>query len=272
MKRRSNAVNHIVLGLLALTAVVPVLILVMNSFKTNTELLGYPLRFPKEWHLQNYVDVWNIGAYLRAYMNNALVVVITIGVICTVAGLCGFALGFFTFRGINFVFIYFLAATAIPAQIYIVPLYIYWQRLNLTDSLAGIVIIYCAAYLPVCIFLLRSYYMAIPKEICESARIDGCGNLQIFTKIITPMSISGYATMALILSYWIWNEFLFAVTFLHKASVQTVSMRFLRFSESHYTNFAYVSAAGVVTVLPIVLICVLMQKRLVAGLVQGGIK
>jgi raffinose/stachyose/melibiose transport system permease protein len=272
MKKSVSAANHVVLGLLVIFSILPITVLVMNSFKSNKELVGYPLRIPKTFYLQNYADVWNIGGYLRAYVNNILIIVITIAVIGVVAGLCGFALGFFTFRGMNFVLSYFLAATSIPAQIFIVPLYIYWQKMNLTDSTAGIIIIYSALYLPVCIFLLRSYFLSIPNEICESARIDGCGNFQIFTRIVSPMSISGYATLVLILSYWIWNEFLFAITFLHRTAIQTVSMRFLRFSESHYTNFAYVSAAGVITVLPIVTICILMQKRFVAGLIQGGIK
>jgi len=234
--------------------------------------MGHPLNFPMIFRLQNYIDTWRAGNYWQAYKNSFMVGLSTIIIICIVAGLTAYALSFLKFPKMDLVAFYFLSATAIPAQIYIVPLYAYCQKFGLTNSLLGIIIIYCAYYLPVSIFLLRSYFLSIPKEICDAAKIDGCSNLQIFWRIVLPLAKSGYATLILILAYWTWNEFFFAVTFLHNTRLQTVSIRYLHFTESHFTNFAYVSSGGIITILPIMLICILLQKRFIAGLSQGALK
>lgn len=249
------------------------MLLFLNSFKSNKELMGYPLNFPMIFRFQNYIDSWIAGNYWQAYKNSFIVGLSTIIIICIIAGLAAYALAFFKFSKImNLLAIYFLSATAIPAQIYIVPLYIYCRRLGLTNNLLGIIIVYSAYYLPVSIFLLRSYFLSVPKEICDAAKIDGCSDLQIFWKVILPLAKSSYATLVLILAYWTWNEFLFAVTFLQNVEVQTVSIRYLRFTESYFTNFAFLSSGGIITILPIMLICILLQKRFIAGLTQGGLK
>jgi len=267
-----NYLLHIPLLILVIYSASPLVILFLNSFKSNTEIMGYPLNFPVIFRFRNYIDVWGAGNYWQAYKNSFTVGLITTIIICIIAGFAAYSLSFFKSSKMGLIAIYFLSATAIPAQIYIVPLYVYFQKLGLTNNLLGIIIIYSAYYLPFSIFLLRSYFLSIPKEICDAAEIDGCSDSQIFWKIILPLAKSGYATLVLILTYWTWNEFFFAVTFLQNAKVQTVSIRYLRFTESHFTNFAYVSTGGVITILPIMLICILLQKRFIAGLTQGGLK
>jgi raffinose/stachyose/melibiose transport system permease protein len=156
--------------------------------------------------------------------------------------------------------------------LYIIPLFVIWRRLNLTDNLLGIIIIYCAIYMPFSIFLLRSYFLGLPTEIEDAARVDGCGELGVFRHVIVPLSWPAFASVAVIVGIWSWNEFLFAITFLHSPETSTVAVRYTAFTGQYSANYAQISAAGVIMMAPAMGLFLLLQRRFIQGLVAGGLK
>jgi raffinose/stachyose/melibiose transport system permease protein len=135
-----------------------------------------------------------------------------------------------------------------------------------------VIIIYCAIYLPFSIFLLRSYFLGLPSEIEDAARVDGCGEFGVFQHVIVPLSWPAFATVALIVGIWSWNEFLFAITFLHKPEVSTVPVRVMQFTGQYVTSYAYISAAGVTMILPAIALFLILQRRFIQGMIAGGLK
>ncbi len=263
---------HLFLSLFVLFASVPLIILLMNSVKSNIEVMGQPLSFPSVFRLRNYAEAWQLGKYTRAYLNSIIVTGSSIIVICVASGFVAFALANFRFPGITILTFYFLASIVIPPQVYIVPLFVFWRKLGLVNSLLGIVLIYSAVYLPVSIFLLRAYFQFIPKELYDAARIDGCSSMKIFWSVTMPLARSAYIVIIVRIAYLTWNEYLFAVTFLQTEASQIVPIRYLKFTGAHFTYFAYVCSGGIISIVPIVVLFILLQNKFIEGLSKEGLK
>lgn len=167
--------------------------------------------------------------------------------------------------------LYYLCASTIPNILYLAPLFAIWHRLGLVDTLQGIVLIYAAVYMPFGIFLLRSFFAGLPAELGDAVRVDGCGDLGVFLRIVAPLSRPAFGAVALIIGVWTWNEFIFAVTFLHSDGTETVAVRFNAFVGQYVSNYAYM-AAGAIMVMPAVLAFLTLQRRFIAGLTAGALK
>jgi hypothetical protein len=122
------------------------------------------------------------------------------------------------------------------------------------------------------IFLLRSYFVGLPPELSDAAKVDGCSDFGVFTRIVMPLSWPAFGSVGLIIGVWTWNEFIFAVTFLHSDQTETVAVRFNSFVGQYVSNYAYMAAAGVIMILPAVLAFLSLQRRFIAGLTSGALK
>jgi raffinose/stachyose/melibiose transport system permease protein len=167
--------------------------------------------------------------------------------------------------------IYLLATTALPIQLFLVPLFFLWSHLGLYNNLLGIIIIYWAIFSPFATLLLRSYMLSIPRDYEDAARLDGAGEISVLRRVTLPLAAPGFVTIALVSGLAAWNEFLLAVTFLSSADKQPVSIALYSFQQGYTQNYALISAAGVVMLLPMVGFFLLLQRRFVAGLTAGGL-
>ncbi|WP_324716580.1 carbohydrate ABC transporter permease [Carboxydochorda subterranea] len=266
-------VNYVVLTLLAIFSLGPLSVLFFNSLKSVPDIARNPLGPPTigvEWG--NFPKAWALGRYAVTLRNSGLIVAATILGVCLVAGLAAYALSRFRFRGANFLMMYLLIGTSIPAQLFMVPLFVLWKWLGLLDNLGGIVIIYCALYSPFATFLLRSYMLTIPPDFEDAARVDGASEWLIFTRIVVPLSWPGFLTAALVVGLWAYNEFMFAVTFLHSDALKPVTTSFLAFASRYGRDWGMTSAGAVIMLIPIAALFLLLQRRFVEGLTQGGLR
>jgi raffinose/stachyose/melibiose transport system permease protein len=264
--------NHLLLLPVLLFAMGPVLMLLANSLRTNEEILTFPLGLPTALQWGNYPAAWEAARFSTAFRNSLFLTLATILGVSLIGIPAAYALARLRPRGNQLITVYFLVAITIPAQLYLVPLFFIWARLDLIDTLPALIPIYCAIYLPFSIFLLRSYFLSLPLELEDAARIDGCSELQVLAHIIVPLSTPAVTTLAVIVSVWSWNEFLFAATMLRSAEVRTVTLNFMAFTSSWETDFAQQSAGAVLAALPVVLLYVLLQRQFVQGVAQGGVK
>ena len=272
LRFRPNLVLHVPLLVMALYALGPLVLLVLNAVKTDNDANSNPVGWPNSWNLDNFARAWSDGNLGQAMLNSIIVSGITIVGVCLVAGMGAFALAKLHLPAGGVIIAYFLGSTTVPPQLFVVPLFFLWERLHLTNSLLGLSIVYIATNTPFCLFLLRSYFVGLPAAIEDAARIDGASEMVVYWKIVVPLSMPVFFTVALITAVSTWNEFFYALVFLQSDSVQTVALSYQNFTQRFTTNLAEQNAAGLILILPIVVLYLLVQRRFVAGMTAGGLK
>lgn len=265
--------NYVGLTLLVLFSLLPICTLLFNSLKTTAESrlnpLGLPLRGIR-W--QNYPTAWVQGNYSTTVRNSGIITLGTVAGVLLVAGLASYSMVILDLPGADGLVFYLLVGSSMPAQLFMVPLFFLWNKLGLTDNLLGMIIIYSATMSPFATFLLRSYMVAIPEDFKDAARIDGASEGQIFRHVIVPIIWPGFLTAGLVAGLGAWNEFLFAVTFLHREEMKPVSTSLYAFVDRYSTDWGLTSAASVLMILPVIVIFLSLQRHFIEGLTQGGLK
>lgn len=271
-REHSTIPNHVILMTLAFIAFMPIAILFMNAFKTTAEIGRNPLGMPGEWHYENFSEAWEVGRYGTILRNSVVITGGTIVGTLILAGSGAYALARLKLRGGDLLTFYFLVGTSVPAQLFIVPLFIMWRNFGLINTQLGLIIIYCGLSSPFATYLLRSYMVSLPEEFMEAARVDGATNWHIFRHIIMPLSWPGFVTAALVVGLSSWNEFLFAVTFLTDPSLKPISTGLFAFQSRYSRDWGLTNAGAVIMILPIIILFLILQRRFVEGLTQGGLK
>jgi raffinose/stachyose/melibiose transport system permease protein len=264
--------NYLILLLLALFVLGPLVLLLVNSFKDTKEFTTNPFGLPALWRWQNYPEAWEQGNYALTVRNSALITGITVTGVIVIAGLAAYSLARLNPKGADALAFYLVVGTSIPAQLFMVPLFFLWTKLGLTDTLVGLIIIYWATSSPFATFLLRSFMVSIPRDFDEAARMDGATEWQVFWRIIVPICWPGFLTCALVAGLGAWNEFLFAVTFLHKPELKPVSTSLFAFMSRYGRDWGLINAATVIMILPVIILFLMLQRQFIQGLTQGGLK
>ena len=273
-KTKAAIGNHVILMLLALIIILPILVLLFNSIKPDEEFGVNPLGFPETVRLMNYYDAFVAGNYAQIMVNSILLVAGTLVVCLTFSSLAAFSLAVLNPNGKSTIMIgiYLLVGLSIPAQLFILPLFIIWKNLHLNNTYVGLIIIYSALNAPFAVFLIRSYMIQLPKELFEAAIVEGASTIQLFIRVALPLSWPVFLTTGLVVSLAVWNEFLFAVTFIHNEEFKPISSILYSFQNRRDENYALISAASVMMAAPLAVLFILFQRNFIAGLTSGGTK
>lgn len=269
---RSGVWAYLVLLALAVYAFAPLLILVMNSFKSTTEMALNPFGFPGTFRWENYTESWRIGNFGTTMRNSIFLVALSIFGVLLVAFPAAYALARWKPRGHNLMLVFLLLGSTIPIQLYIIPQFIFLTRMDLMNNLVVLSIIYAAKFAPFAGFLLRAFLLSIPREFEEVARVDGASELQVLLRIVVPLALPALLTVGLVTGLRVWNEFALAVTFIQNADLKPISTSLFAFQQRHSTDWGLTNAGAVLTVLPVIIIFLLLQRRFIDGLTQGGVK
>jgi len=265
--------NYIILTALVLFSLLPLTLLISNSLKSDAEVGSNPLGLPKTGiHWQNYPEAWRDAKFSVTMRNSIILTSGTISGVLVIAGLAAYSLAKMNLPGADILTLYLVVGTSMPAQLFMVPLFFMWTKLGLTDSLFGVIIIFWATQSPFATFLLRSYMMAIPKDFEDAARVDGASELQVLRHVIAPITWPGFLTVGLVVGLGAWNEFLFAVTFLHREEVKPISTSLYAFMSRYGREWGKTSAAAAIMMLPVVILFLMLQRRFIEGLTQGGLR
>lgn len=263
---------YIVLIILALFVLAPLLTLVFNALKNDVAIGGNPLAPPTHLTLSNFQQAWTDGNFAVTLRNSTIICLGSMAGVCTIAGLAAYALSHLGLPGGGAVKAYLFLVAAMPVQLFLVPLFFMWTKLHLVDSLFGLILVYWAIDSPFATLLLYSFLAQVPKEFVEAARLDGASTLQTLTRVVLPLSWPGFLTVALISGLWAWNEFFWAITFIHDPDRRPIATSFLAFQDENSTNLALTSAAALFMLLPALLLFLLLQRRFVRGLTAGGLR
>lgn len=270
--RLTLTISYIVLGILLLIALFPIALLVLNSLKSAAEIVQNPLALPMEIRWDNFTRAWKDAKFGQTFFNSVLLTGLTIILVCSTSSLTAYVLARRKIKSWQIVTFYLMATTTAPIQLYLFPLYFGFAKLGLINNIFAVSLIYTAIYSPFAVMLLRTYFLAVPRELEEAALVDGASHWQVFTRIMLPLVMPGILTVALIIGLYSWNEFLIALTFLQRAERLTAVVSFALLSGQYSSDWGEIMAAALIIVLPVVVLFVLLQKKFIEGMAGGSVK
>ncbi|OTN75428.1 ABC transporter permease [Enterococcus sp. 8G7_MSG3316] len=267
----SSIVLIIVLSILALVTLVPFIWMLSASFKTNNDVFSVPIQWiPKTWHPENYQVIWDRIPLLTFFKNTAfLSIVITLIQLFT-SSFAAYGFSKMNFKGRDLLFLTYIGTIAIPWQSYMIPQFIMMRQFGLTDTLWSLVLL--QAFSAFGVFLLKQYYSSIPDSLCESARIDGLSEWGIYRKIILPLTKPALASLTIITFVNTWNDYMGPFIYLSSTENKTIQLGLKMFVGLYDAEYALIMAASVVSILPVGIVFLAMQKYFVEGIATSGMK
>jgi ABC-type glycerol-3-phosphate transport system permease component len=280
---RGKTTRKIVLNgtgiVVALVVLFPIFSMVSTAFKPPTEIYSLtPQLLPGHPTVNNFTTVINgqaagLGLSFWTFARNSLIVTISAVVLASALSLlAAVAVARFKFRLRTSFLIMLLIVQMVPANALVIPLFLDYRSLNLLDSLTGLVILYAALALPVSIWLLRNFVATVPKELEEAAALDGAGPVRIFWRILFPLVWPGLVAVSTLAFITAWNEFVFALTFLSTQSNYTLPIYVGYFFSKGGASWGPIMAASTLYTIPPVVFFLIVQRRMVGGLVAGSVK
>lgn len=269
-----RTVLNVTIALIVVVQVYPLLWLFLSSIRTERDFAGgHPFALPSEVTLDNYVRAFASGN-LGINILNSLAVTLGSSFLIVAAGMmAAYALQVLGFRLSGLVRILFLLGIVVPVQIALVPLFIDYSQINLLDTHLSMIIPLAAFSLPMSVYLFSSFYEYIPREIYEAASLDGAGPYRIFGRITLPLSVNTIITVVLVNSIFIWNDFIFANTFVLSDGLKTVPLGLQNYiGAMGNTDWTATFAAVCVTITPLLLVFLVLNKAMIQGLESGATK
>ena len=259
--------------LLAMTFVIlaPVLWFVLSSFKDATDLGARPPKIlPTRWAFENYTEAFQMYSYMRYFMNSVIVTTIATILTLLINSMAAYAFAKYNFRGRDGLFVMTLAMIMIPLQVILIPIYLVVSSLGLVNTYWGMII--PAAATPTGVFIIRQYMLTIPDELIEAARIDGAGEFRIFARIVLPLCRPALAVVAIFSILWRWNDFLWPLLIAQKEELYTLPVALALLNGQLVVPYNIVLAMSVMSIIPVLFMFVFMQRQIVQGIAQTGIK
>lgn len=255
----------------AVLMVAPIVWAAVSSFKTPSELAqSPPTLLPGQLEVGNYADALTSFNFAQYLTNSVIVTVAATALTLTINAMAAYALAKYNFRGRDTLFLITLSTIMIPVQVILLPVYQVVASLGMANTLLGLIIPPAAT--PTGVFLLRQYMLTIPDDLIEAARMDGAGEFRIFLRVVLPLCKPALAVVAIFSVIWRWNDFLWPLLIAQEESVYTLPVALARFSSQLVVPFNLVLAMSVLSIVPVVIIFLLMQKQIVRGIAQTGLK
>ncbi len=259
----------IVLGLIFL---IPFYFVFINSVKAFSEILIDAAAWPKEILFTNFVKVWDIIHFPRAFWNSLIITVLSNIGIVVISSMAAWKLVRTGGRFSSFLFIFFVSAMVIPFQSVMIPLMKLGGMLGIVNSIPGIVIMYFGFGVPLSLFLFHGFVKTVPVEIEESARIDGCSQFGVFWRIVFPLLKPITVTVIILNTLWIWNDYLLPLLVLTDAELRTIPLATSSFFAQYTKQWDMGLAALVLGITPIIIFFLFLQRHIIKGIASGSIK
>ena len=262
---------YIVLALVGVITVFPFVWMVLSSFKTNGEIQSIvQTLLPQEATVDNYLNLQETFDFLRYFMNSIFIALAVTVLVIYTSCLCGYVLGKYQFKGKNIIFGFVMMTMMVPWSVTIIPRYTMFMEAGLQDT-------YLSLILPVMvsgfgIFMMKQNMESIPDELIEAARIDGSNEFQTFHKLILPLCKNGISAIAIFQFLWVWEDYLWPYLMIDSEGKQLLAVGLTLFNGRYSTDYGGLFAATTISILQGIIVCVIFQKRCVAGVAAGAVK
>ena len=271
--KRSDLGMQIFLFSIGLIIATPILIAIFTSFKSLQDISANPTSFlPREWTFRNYITAWNATPFGR-YLINSIIQSFTIVLFQSVFSvLAAFAFSFLEFPGRNFIFYLILGSLMVPFQLTFIPNFVMVSQWGLANTYAGLTLPFLASAFGV--FMLRQFFLSIPKDLHDSAVIDGASNLRFLWQIVVPLSKGAISAFGIFAFLGAWSQYLWPLIITNDSTMRTVQIgiRFFLFDQERGTDWGALMAGAVIVMLPTLLLFLVAQRQLVKGIAMTGLK
>lgn len=250
----------------------PVYLMVNTSFKTTMEYFESPLSLPKTFYLTNYIEAWRIAKFPIVIRNSIFITTVSVILVIILASFAAYPLARSKGKLSKIIFVFFVSGLMLPFQSGMVPLISVLQKMNLMNTFTGVISVYVATNIAFAVFLFTGYIKTLPIELDEAALIDGCSRYRLYWKVIFPLMKPVTATVAIITSLSVWNDFLINYLIISSADKRTLPATAFIFFNKYSTNWGYGFAVLVLSMLPLVILFLILQKHVVKGIAAGSVK
>ena len=261
-----------VLVVIALLINLPIILMVLNSFKTNAEILTSQRIIPRHITFANYQVLSSRTNFWTYFRNSIIIAGGATAASVVIAVLAGYALSRFRSAAITVYSRALLMFQMFPLILALIPLFILFRNLRLINTYFSVIIIYTTVHLPFAVWLAKGFFDGIPRELDEAAWIDGCSRMQAFRRVILPLTRPGIVAIAIFSVLFSWNEYLIASIFLRSKEVLTIPVGIQQFIQEYQTDWGSLMAAATLGMLPILIFSLVAQKQLVHGAIAGSVK
>jgi raffinose/stachyose/melibiose transport system permease protein len=250
----------------------PILWVVVSSFKNNAEILDFALKLPLEISLKNYIYAVKMSNLAGTFLNSSTVVILSITVTVLFSFLAAYAITRFKYKWLIWFTLILALGILVPITSALLPIKIIMDRLHFTNTLYGLAILYAAIGIPISTLILRSHLLGIPKDIDEAAYMDGAGYFTIALRVIAPIARPGIITVVILQTVYCWNEFLFALIHISSQKYKTMQLAISYFIGAFEFNYGAMFAAVTLSIIPVIVIFIVFEKQVVEAFTTGSVK
>jgi raffinose/stachyose/melibiose transport system permease protein len=264
--------QYAILITFAVLCIIPLFWVTATSFKTTKEIALNPLGAPTIFHWSNYPEAWTVGRFGKYFLNSIIVSVpIVLGTV-GLAALAGYGLARFRLPGGQVIFYIFLLGLMVPFQSIMIPLFYILKDLGFIGTYWAMIVPSVALGLPFSIFFMRAFFMGLPYELADAAKIDGCNEFDAFWRVMLPLAGPGLSSLTVFQFMGAWNSFLLPLIYMQKEDLRPVVLGLMFFKSQYMQNYPLTMAGATIVMLPIIVIYVIFQRRFIQGLTAGAIK
>jgi len=270
-KSTGRVILFIFLVITAISMLIPFYWMLISSLKLNKDVFSLPMKWvPDELHFENYQTIWKKLPLVTFFKNTSKLTIITTVIQLFTSCFAAYGFAKVKFRGRDIIFLMYVTTIAVPWQVYMVPQFILMSKINLTNSHLGLILM--QSFSAFGVFLIRQFYISIPDDLCEAARIDGLNEYGIFTKIVFPLGKSAMATLIIFTFVNVWNDFMGPMIYLNSTELKTIQLGIRMFISQYGADYAWIMAASVCSLVPVVIVFLSFQRFFVEGVASSGIK
>ena len=267
-----NGAIQLLLAVNAVIMIYPLFVMVTSSFKTNAEIFSSPLSLPTHFSTANLEKVWSETNFVRYLANSVGITAASVALILLSSTLAGYAIARYRFRLSSLVLMFFLSGMTVPLKLAIIPLFIQLDTLGLVDSYLGLVLVYVAMGIPSAVFIMTGFLRTLPRELEESARMDGASELRIMWSIMLPLARPALVVVAIQNAVPIWNDFFFPLVLITSDNLKTLPQGLTVFVGEFTTDWGVLFTGLTLAALPITLLYIVLSKQFISGITQGAVK
>ena len=268
---RKRIVQYTVSFVLLFFALFPLMWMLSTSFKNELDAYSYPPKVLPPPTIRNYIDAFKESGFTRFYLNSIVVVALSVTISMAVGVPAAYAFTRYEFKGKKGLSLWILSIRIAPPIAFLIPFFVMYRRLNLIDTIMGLVIVYVAVNITLVIWLMKGFFEDVPRDTEQSALVEGCTPLQVFTRVSLPICKTGIAATAVLVFIFSWNELMFAIVLTNNLA-KTAPAGIYNFIGYNEVRWGALSAASNLVVLPVLVFLLLTKRHLVRGLSFGAVK
>jgi multiple sugar transport system permease protein len=245
----------------------------LTSLKPSEDIITATLQYiPQRITFENYANIWNRSNFPTLITNSAITTTFTLIICITLGSLAAYGFSRYRFRGRNSLLLFYLVIRMFPVVLLIIPLFIVMRNLRLLDTQIGLALAYTTFLLPLCVWMMKGFFDAIPPELEDAARVDGCTRLGALVQIVLPLARSGLVATAIFIGIASWNEYLFALMLTTSQRSRTWPVGLQLMIGEFQLEWGTFSAGGIISIIPVIIFFAVIQQSLIRGITAGAMK